>query len=185
MKLKLKKMRKQIQILLIILISINTAFSQEKYAIIISEQFSFDDSKAIDKQWQKTFDVAYDFVYNQNISINNVYMFFCNGIDYHYPGIPDRYNAETIFMHPLTNYPAKIEYIKNFFQERDRDNYYLYDYPEINNSDSVFISIVSDAKSIESESLNLYQEDAISVDELELIISKINAKYKWEIKWKI
>jgi len=175
-------MRKLILILLIILISINTAISQKKYAVIISEQFAFDDSKAIDKQWHKTFNIAYDFVYNQNISINNIYMFFCNGIDYHYAGISDRYNAETIFMQPLTNYPVKIELIKNLFQEKGNDRYYLYDYPEINSADSVFISIVTDVKSNNKESLNLYQEPAISLDELKMIISKTKANFKLEIK---
>ncbi len=175
-------MRKQILILFITFISINVTFSQEKYAVIISEQFAFDDSKAIDKQWQKTFDIAYEYVYHQNISIKNVYVFFCNGLDYYYPGIPDRYNAETMFMHSLTDYPARKEYINNFFQKKEKDKYYMYSYPTINDQDSIQISIVTFEHSNDKESLNLYKEEAISLEELELIINSTNAIFKLEIE---
>ncbi len=175
-------MKKYKLILLLFIVISTTTHSQEKYVIIISEKYAFEENKTIDKPWQKTFDEAYDFVFKQNIPFKNIYVFFCDGIDYQYAGIYDRYNAEIIFMHHLTDYPAQIENIRNFFHRKEKEKYYKYDYPIINKNDSLFVSVITNENTENVESISLYKESSIKVVELIDIINTTNANLKIEIK---
>ncbi len=159
-----------------------TLSAQDKYAVIISEQFAYDNAQAIDKHWIKTLDEWHNMVFKDNIPIDNVYVFFCNGIDYQHPGMPDKYNPEMFCMCHITNYPAKKENIKIFFQGIDKNDYYTYDYPKLNMMDSIFVSIITFEKSSTIDSIEMFREAPVSISDLQGIIGNVNANVKIEIK---